>query len=146
MNKKFKYIFCIDDNEADLFYNRFLMEQDDIVENLIEHTEIEDAIRDLENINLKTTNDIFPSLIILDLNMPMFNGIELIEKHQSLFQSLKEKGAVTLILTTSLNPNDIKRVQENDIVDAFIQKPFKVSNIVKYLDGEEEYSKKIIYS
>lgn len=133
MSTQFKYIFCIDDNEADLFYNRFLAEQAGITERFMEFTEIEETIRVLEEINQQSFEFLFPSLIILDLNMPMYNGIELLEKYHNLFLSLKEKGALSLILTTSQNPHDIKRARENKLVTELLPKPFKVSAIEKYL-------------
>ena len=145
MQKKFKFVLCVDDNEADLFYNRFLLEQANISDELIEHTEIEDALKTIQDYNKNTFQDLFPSLIILDLNMPMYNGIEFVEKFSPLFLSLKEKGVLSLILTTSLNPNDIRKVKENEIVEEFIQKPFKISSIEKYLHFDEgEYREKFL--
>lgn len=133
MSHQFKYIFCIDDNEADLFYNRFLAEQAGITERFMEFTELEETIQTLKEMSLKSFEELFPSLIILDLNMPMYNGIELIEKYQDLFSSLKKNGVLSLILTTSQNPHDIKRARENKLVMELLPKPFKISTIEKYL-------------
>ncbi len=133
MASKFKFVLCLDDNEADLFYNRFILEQSNISEQYLEFTEFDEAIQCLEKFNALDSSEIYPSLMILDLNMPMYNGVELIEKYNSLFESLKRKGVFFLILTTSQNPNDIRRVKENTIIEAYVQKPFILENIEHYL-------------
>ncbi|UOQ69524.1 response regulator [Hymenobacter volaticus] len=51
-----------------------------------------------------------PALILLDLNMPVMNGLEFLEAYEQL-DWLQRQAIVVVVLTTSGNPQDLARVQ-----------------------------------
>lgn len=60
-------------------------------------------------------------LILLDLNMPVLNGWQFLDK-------LKEKNEISnrvkvAIVTSSINPEDNNKARDYDVVDYFLSKP-----------------------
>ncbi|HKB44406.1 MAG TPA: hypothetical protein VKC90_08445, partial [Chitinophagaceae bacterium] len=61
-------------------------------------------------------------LIFLDINMPAMNGWEFLDKYNELDQQHKGK-VITVMLTTSLNPDDKLKANDNPIISRFETKP-----------------------
>lgn len=69
----------------------------------------------------------FPSLLILDLNMPKINGLELLILIK---KNSKTKDIPVVILTTSRNHHDKEKVIKLGAAD-FITKPFSFNEMIK---------------
>ena len=63
-----------------------------------------------------------PDLILLDINMPIVNGWEFMDKYQTLSAEQKAK-IVVVMLTTSLNPDDRSRAESIEDIKDFVSKP-----------------------
>jgi CheY-like chemotaxis protein len=81
---------------------------------------------------LKKENQIPPDLIFLDLNMPKMNGWEFLEQYKHLETAQKAK-ALIVILTTSSNPDHIKRAKEIQEVTGFETKPLSKELLTEIL-------------
>ncbi len=120
MNDKIKRVLFIDDDEATNFIHEM------VIRELYPNIEItvkkngKDAIDYLKT--LDDPNALLPNLIFLDINMPVMNGWEFLENYAKLNPKLKEN-IVAFMISTSLNPDDMKRAEENDNINAFISKP-----------------------
>ncbi|WP_010180141.1 response regulator [Aquimarina agarilytica] len=76
-----------------------------------------------------------PQIIFLDLNMPAMNGWEFLIEYGKLDKKITSDIKV-FILTTSENPNDLKKSKESDLVSGFLNKPLSLSVLDRIL---EEY-------
>ena len=97
----------VDDDETTNFVNQMLLEDLDVSDQLYIARNGQEA---LEMIQQQCEEGICPELVLLDINMPVMNGFEFLEKFEKL--SLPEKHSVVIVmLTTSLNPSDMARLQ-----------------------------------
>lgn len=70
----------------------------------------------------KLESQSLPDYIFLDLYMPMFDGWDFLNRFQELYKSL-EKNIKIYVVTSSVNPADIKRSKLYPFVTTFISKP-----------------------
>jgi CheY-like chemotaxis protein len=107
---KLKTILLIDDDEDDqLIFTDAITELGDDVECIVAKNGYE-AFEQLKKAEIQ------PSVIFLDLNMPVMNGFEFLELLRCM-QPPKEIPVV--VITTSNDPMDIKRSAELGIKDFF---------------------------
>ena len=68
-----------------------------------------------------------PALILLDVNMPVLNGMEFLEAYQRL-PSAYQEGIIIIVLTTSMNSKDLARLDELPIA-GLASKPLTADKI-----------------
>jgi CheY-like chemotaxis protein len=122
----FDKIILIDDDEAVLYFNRYIIEQSELAVEVTEAMDYDSAIKLLEDLKYPTKST---SLILIDINMPLYNGFEFVEKHRTLFTLLKENGFKLVFHSTSCNPQDIKKINESDLIYSFLEKPLKIESL-----------------
>ena len=69
-----------------------------------------------------------PALILLDINMPVMDGFGFLEA----YQHHPEPGVVVVILTTSVNPRDLTRLQGLPVA-GFLAKPLSEAKVAQVL-------------
>lgn len=127
MKKKLNCILLVDDDPDDNFFNQIIINEMDIVDH------IDTASNGLEALAyLKRENQILPELIFLDINMPRMNGWEFLNEYKHLSPSQKAK-VLILILSTTANPDDIKRAKEIKEVSGFASKPVSKEMLTEIL-------------
>jgi len=120
--KKFKQLIFIDDREADNFYNKYIVDRAKICESYLFFNKAKNALLHFKK-NIKKPNFKVPDLIFLDLMMPEMDCWGFLKEYAKL-PKLKTK---IVILTTSENPNDIKKINENTLIHGYILKPLDES-------------------
>ncbi|MET3125353.1 CheY-like chemotaxis protein [Arcicella rosea] len=84
--------------------------------------------------NLKTSiiaGEKLPDLILLDLNMPIWDGWQFLDE----FIQIPIENAVTIfIVTSSIDPEDIKRAKSYEIVSNYLVKPIKMDDLKKLME------------
>ena len=67
-----------------------------------------------------------PQLILLDLNMPVMDGWEFLEE----FTKTNPPKEITIyILTSSIDPRDLKRAKQFNRVSNYVIKPITIENL-----------------
>lgn len=128
MKKKLNCVLLIDDDPATNFLNRKVIEKAGVAEHIQVVLNGKEA---LDYLNNKIANDVncsAPSLILLDINMPVMDGWEFL----AAFKNLKEKqniNPVIVMLTTSSNPDDKRKAEQIEEVTTYKNKPLRVEMI-----------------
>jgi|TARA_B110000261_G_C13031171_1_gene336327 CheY-like chemotaxis protein len=93
--------------------------------------QIEVVINGLEAINLLKEVEIFPDLILLDINMPIMGGLEFLNNYKTLGFLGKTKIA---IYTSSIRETDKKIAFKFPDVVKFINKPLTQEKLIDLLN------------
>ena len=147
MTKKLRLILLIDDDIDDNFFHKRVINKVGITEEVVECSNGEDAIDFLMNKGKYAGEDKpypQPDLLFLDINMPKMNGWEFLDAYDKLPPHI-QGGPVVAMLTSSTNPQDIKRAMKYNIVRDYRNKPLTqdmLKNILeKYFSRELKENK-----
>lgn len=125
MKKKLDCVLLIDD-EASNFLNLRTIQRAELAEHIETTLNGEEAIDYLTNSGKyeRTGGDVYPqpSLIFLDINMPVMDGWEFLQAYQNLQDNQKGK-IVIVMLTTSFNPADMTKSLTYKEVSGYKNKP-----------------------
>jgi len=132
MKKKLNCILLVDDDNDDNYYHQIIISEMNIANHI---DTVGNGIEALDY--LKKENQILPDLIFLDINMPKMNGWEFLEQYKHLSKVQKAK-IVILILSTSANPDDIKRSKEIQELTGFESKPLSKELMTEILQQHFE--------
>ena len=122
--KKLKCILLIDDDEPTNFLNKLILKEMDCAEKIEIAQSGREAINFLTAIRSDKENKepVMPDIVFLDINMPAIDGWEFIDI-LDVFNRQRKKKAVTIMLTTSLNPDDEIRAQSIHQISGYRRKP-----------------------
>jgi len=131
--KKYHNVMLIDDNEIDNLINQKMIEASDICENIFVHSGAKGAIEFLINIEklAKGPLDLYlPEVIFLDIDMPLMDGFQFLDEFEKLSDVVKNNCKV-IMLTSSLNPQDMSKAKKNKYVLKYLNKPLTQDNLKK---------------
>lgn len=113
----------IDDDSSTNFLNKMIIDQSKAVDEVLTFDQPEVA---LDYFKGKIDTD-EGALVLLDINMPIMNGWEFLEEFIELNGKLESSKVV--MLTSSIDPADKKKAEENHRVSALKSKPLSVNLI-----------------
>jgi CheY-like chemotaxis protein len=116
-------ILLVDDDYTTNFLNTKLLQHVDA------NAQVLTALNGQEALNLLGTY--CPGLILLDINMPVMDGFAFLEAYQHL-PGIQQQGVVVVMLTTSVNPRDLARLQGLPIA-GFLSKPLTQEKMTQVL-------------
>jgi len=129
---KLKNVLLIDDDDAVNFINSIVIERAGITDH------IEVAINGKQALEFLQRHDDFekeyeinnhlPTLILLDINMPIMDGWDFVEAYRQLELDKKENCTIVM-LTTSINPDDKIRAESIKEIAGFQVKPLNKEGI-----------------
>ncbi len=132
MNKHYHTIMLIDDSDIDNMVNKHILTKSRLCDQILIYSGACDALNYLQEAYTakdRKKNPI-PDLVLLDINMPIMNGFDFLEAF-SKFDPELIKLIKIIMLTSSVDPNDIKRSEENPFVSGFISKPLSIEQLLK---------------
>lgn len=115
---KISCTLLVDDDETANYLNSLLFARLEVTEQLLV---AHNGVEALTLINQNCPGKNCPALILLDINMPIMDGFEFLEAYKQ-FHFDQQQSVVIIMLTTSLNPQDVAKVQQANIA-RLVNKP-----------------------
>jgi len=134
MAKAHKIILLVEDNKADIRLIQEALKTISLPPQLVTVRDGLEAITYLYQEG-EYTNALRPHLILLDLNLPQKNGIEVLAEIKS---DPRLKSIPVIILTTSNNQNDISRCY-NLHANGYITKPRNLNQLFQIIKNIDEF-------
>lgn len=131
---KHTHILLVEDNEGDILLTTEALSEGKIANNLSVVKNGKDALDFVfKRGEFKEVNS--PNLILLDINLPLRNGHEVLEELKS---NEKTKHIPVIMLTTSSSENDIKLAYRHH-ANCYITKPVEVEDFLEAVATIEEF-------
>lgn len=118
----------IDDEVFDQRIYKRTISRSGLVDELLSFYAADHAIE-----HLRTHQDLVVDAIFLDINMPRMNGFEFLDQATALFGP-KFTRVCIVMLTTSINPKDMERAREFEVVKDFLNKPLTIDHVKMVAD------------
>lgn len=127
-------ILLVDDNEGDILLAREAVEE---LQLDVELAVVKDGEKALEYIFKENSfsNVTRPDLILLDINLPKLNGIDVLKKIKS---DATAQFIPVIMLSTSSSQKDIERAYSN-YANCYIVKPESADNIIKTVEAIQSF-------
>ena len=122
--QKLAAILLVDDDSTTNYLNQLLLEELAVADQLLVAKNGAEALHILTHV-LPPADAAGPVLVLLDVNMPVMNGIEFLEAYQQLPPDQRQ---AVVMLTTSLHPRDLARIQALPIAGV-VSKPLSEEKI-----------------
>jgi len=121
MNKP-DMVLLIDDDNIINFINSKTIKRSSFAENIIAFDNANDALNFMHENCHKKYEPGFSVVVFLDLNMPVMDGWEFLEEVQKM-EAYSPEICRIYILSSSIDPMDLEKSKEYEIVLDFISKP-----------------------
>ena len=118
-----KSICIIDDDEIYQKIIKKLISRADAFDDAIFYKSAKEMLHDLINSEIE-----LPSVILLDINMPIMDGWQFLENLENAFPFLYENTEIYMV-TSSIAYSDREKVEEYPNLSGFLSKPMSVEKL-----------------
>jgi CheY-like chemotaxis protein len=120
--QKLAKVLLVDDDSTTNFLNKQLLKRLDVAQELLVAQNGLEALRTLEQTCPELPEAASPILVLLDVNMPVMNGLDFLETYQQ--HPLAQKcQLVVVMLTTSEHSRDLERIRAVPLAADILTKP-----------------------
>lgn len=120
---KMKNIVLIDDSEMDNYISEYIITESKMAQEI---SVFSSAIEALEYfVKLQTEQQEFPDAIFVDINMPEMDGFGFLDEYSKFPEDIIKKTSV-FTLSSSADPNDVKRALKYEVVKNYFTKPLSI--------------------
>ena len=128
----FKSVCIIDDDPIYVFGTKKIMETTQFSNNFSVYKNGKQAIEYL--IPKMISGETLPDVILLDLNMPIMDGWQVLDE---LVKTSSHQKMNIFIASSSVDNTDLERAKSYDIVNRYIVKPFSIAKIKMLMDNTD---------
>lgn len=129
MNRKIDLACVIDDDPIYTFYVKRAFKHLDYCKNILFYSDGKAAYDNLKAI-IDSDNSV-PDLILLDINMPVWDGWQFLDE----FVKIKPSKKITIyMVTSSVDPEDLERSKGYEEVSDFFVKPISKQDLMEMLE------------
>ena len=129
---KLSCILLVDDDSTTNYLNRRLLEKLAVADRVLVALNGQEALRMLAAECPETGGEATcPTLVFLDINMPLMNGFAFLEAYQQL-PLARRRALVIVMLTTSVHPRDLQRLEALPVA-GFLNKPLNPAKVQQVL-------------
>jgi CheY-like chemotaxis protein len=136
MSNRIDKVLIIDDDEISNFITESILEQSNKVKEIDVVMSADEGIKLLTKLASKGANHL-PSLILLDIKMPVKSGWDFLNEYKALADIDRSK-IVIVMLSSSVYPDDVHKANTFEEVAGYLSKPItldKVEEVVeKYMN------------
>jgi CheY-like chemotaxis protein len=128
--KKYKSVFLVDDSEMDRFIGKKILENCQITENVIIGKNGIDGLNRLAEYYYDYRS--LPELMLIDLQMPMMGGIELIQQ-LTMYSGYSESDCKIIAITADMeNQENVESLKSLGVKD-ILSKPLNKEELISIL-------------
>ena len=126
--KEINLVCLIEDDPIHVFLSKKYIEMTGVIKNVLIYNNGKDAFDNLKA--MFTSGQELPELILLDLNMPIWDGWQFLEE----FTKIPIDKVITIyILTSSLIKEDLENAEKYGLKGNYIVKPISLAKLKKVL-------------
>ena len=123
--EKINLLIFIDDDYATNFYHKVIVRDSGLVDKFLFFSTAKEALTYFTE-QKEAGNWEKPDAIFLDINMPEINGWEFLDLYA---ETDIDKAPIYIMLTTSLNPDDMEKAELNPLVRGLKNKPLTEAHL-----------------
>ncbi|MGB7394023.1 MAG: response regulator [Pricia sp.] len=117
---KIQKVCIIDDDPIFVYGTKRIMDEVDFCDEVIVYHDGQEALDGLNEMNQR--GEELPSIIFVDLNMPVMNGWEFLEDFIKIDNHNRDK-VIVYIISSSVDPRDLEQIRNYPVVNQYILKP-----------------------
>lgn len=123
--KKPELVLLIDDDDAVNALNTIILRKSGLTQNIVA---VQSGEQGLEVLTGFQTENRWPGIIFVDINMPGICGWDFLERFKEKFMQFKDR-CIICLLSSSLDPRDRENANKSDIVDSYFSKPLSIDAV-----------------
>lgn len=129
--KRLDLIFIVDDDPIHQQVAQIMIKRQGISKAMMAFSDAREVLEYLQE--HRHNNSLLPDVILLDLNMPVMDGWDFLERYAGFYKDLS-KSINIFVLTSSIDEKDRERVKAYPYVKGYLTKPLSKDVILQLVE------------
>lgn len=131
MSNRIDKVLIIDDDEISNFITESILEQSNKVKEISVVMSADEGIKHLAKLASKGSN--LPSLILLDIKMPVKSGWDFLNEYKNL-DDIDRSKIIIVMLSSSVYPDDVHKANTFEEVAGYLSKPITLDKVEEVVE------------